>query len=68
MIEYFNLAASGINTYQSPLQTDGQLIHANNVVGFPYGGFSKRPGYGTFLPSMGAQVQSLFAPATGRTS
>lgn len=40
---------------------DGVLIHALNVVGFPLNGFSKRPGYGTFLGTLGAQVNTLFS-------
>jgi hypothetical protein len=58
--QYFNTA--GINTYVNPLQQDGGLIHAVNVVSFPYGAKSKRSGYSTFLGTAdGAQVQSLFS-------
>lgn len=59
MLEYFN--SNGVQTYQSPLQVDGQLIHGVNIVGFPLGGYSKRPGYGTFLGTLGAQVNSIFS-------
>jgi hypothetical protein len=59
-LEYFNTA--GINTYTNPLQQDGGLIHAVNVVSYPYGGKSKRPGYNSFLNNPdNAQVNSLIA-------
>ncbi|MHB9161546.1 MAG: hypothetical protein ACYC6W_11790 [Nitrosotalea sp.] len=60
-LEYFN--SQGIQTYNSPMQADGQLIHGLNIVGFPVGGYSKRPGYGTFGTSLGTQVNSLFSYA-----
>lgn len=47
MKQYFNV--EGVNTYSNPLLTDGQLIHAVNVVSEPYGAKSKRPGYITYL-------------------
>ncbi len=51
----------GINTYVSPLLQDGGLIHAVNVVSFPFGAKSKRTGYSTFLGTPDtSQVQSLF--------
>ncbi len=60
-LEYFS-NTSGINLYNSPMVTDGQLIFAKNVTGFPYGALSKRPGYGTFLGTTGSsQVNSLFS-------
>lgn len=31
------------------------------MIGFPFGGYSKRPGYGTFLGTLGAQVNTLFS-------
>lgn len=58
-LEYFNIQS--VSTYNNSLQFDGQLVHAVNTVGFPYGGMSKRPGYGTFLGTLGAQVNSLFS-------
>ncbi len=59
MVEYLN--PQGVNTYQNVLQTDGQAIHLLNVVQFPFGGMSKRPGYGTFLNNPdGSAVNSLF--------
>lgn len=59
MIEYLN--PQGINTFQNPLQVDGQMIHGVNVVQFPSGGMSKRPGYTTFLNNPdGSVVNSLF--------
>src|SRR5579859_4184168 len=58
-LEYFNI--QGINTYNNPLQNDGQLIHSLNVTGFPLGALSKRPGYGTFLGTVSGQVNSLFS-------
>lgn len=66
--EYFNSA--GINTYQNPLQLDGALIHAVNVVSQPYGAKSKRTGYSTFLGTAdGSAVNSLFAfPNIGNDS
>lgn len=58
--QYFQTGS--INTYISPLLSDGQLIHAVNVVSFPYGGKTKRNGYSTFLGTAdGAEVNSLFA-------
>lgn len=52
----------GINTYINPLLEDGILIHAVNVVSYPFGGKSKRTGYSAFLGTPdNAQVQSLFA-------
>jgi len=61
-LEYFN--SKGVNTYLNPISSemDGQLIHAVNVVSFPYGAKSKRPGYGTFLGTAdGSQINSLLA-------
>lgn len=70
-LDYFG-NQSGVDTYSSPLASDGILIHALNVVGFPYGGFSKRPGYGTFNASLGARVNNLFSyspyPTSGGTT
>lgn len=58
--QYFNTA--GINTYVNPLQQDGGLIHAVNVVSFPFGAKTKRSGYSTFLGTPDtAQVNSLFS-------
>lgn len=52
--------------------SDGIPIHLLNVVGFPYGGYSKRPGYGTFLGTLGARVNNLFSyspyPTSGGTN
>lgn len=59
-LDYYN--TTGINSYQNPLQTDGQLIHAVNVVNFPQGGMSKRGGYTSFLNNPDSnQVNALFA-------
>lgn len=59
MIEYLN--PQGLNTYQNVLQTDGQLIHGVNIVQFPFGGMSKRPGYTSFLNNPDSSVvNSLF--------
>lgn len=50
----------GINTYVNPLLQDGALIHAVNVVSFPYGAKTKRGGYSPFLGTPdNAQVNSL---------
>lgn len=62
MLEYLNI--HGINTYLNPVTSDmdGQLLSATNVISYPYGGKSKRPGYSTFLGTFdGAQVNSLLA-------
>ena len=60
MVEYF--ASQGINTYLNPITQDGALIHSLNMVSFPYGAKSKRPGYSAFLGTPdNAQVNSLFA-------
>lgn len=58
---YFN--SGGIQTYTNPLSAqDGQLIHSVNMVSFPLGAKSKRPGYTAFLGTPDtSQVQSLFA-------
>lgn len=58
-VEYLN--AGSLNTYTTPLQVDGQLVHALNVVGFPYGAYSKRPGYGTAIGTVSGRVQNLFS-------
>jgi len=59
MIEYLN--PQGLNTYQNVLQTDGQLIHGVNIVQFPFGGMSKRPGYTSYLNNPDSSVvNSLF--------
>lgn len=56
---YYNL--SGINTYSNPINADGVLIHAVNVVSSYAGVKTKRGGYTTFLGTPDAsQVQSLF--------
>lgn len=58
-LEHFSI--QGINTYINPLQSDGQLIHAVNVTGFPMGGLSKRPGYGTYLGTVAGTVSTIFS-------
>lgn len=58
-IDYLN--PTGIDSYQNWLQVDGQIIHANNVYQPGQGIIAKRPGYGTFLNSLGTQVNSLFS-------
>lgn len=59
MLEYFSL--TGLDTYTSPmLGKDGVMIHGVNIVTFPLGGISKRPGYTTFLGTFdGSQVNTL---------
>lgn len=58
--QYYD-TGGGINTYINPLQKDGLLIHAVNVVSFPAGAKTKRTGYSTFLGTPDtSQVQSLF--------
>jgi hypothetical protein len=60
MIEYFN--PTGINTFQNPLQTDGQLIHAVNMYSPGLGVMQKRPGYNSFLGTPdNAQVNTLYS-------
>jgi hypothetical protein len=59
MLEYFNI--QGINTYNNPLEYDGQIITGLNITGNPFGAVSKRPGYGTFLGTLPGRVQSLFS-------
>lgn len=60
MIEYFNI--SGCDTYQNPLETDGQLIAALNVINFPMGALSKRGGYRAVLNNPdGTAVNALFS-------
>ena len=59
-LEFFNI--QGLDSFDNPLQPnlDGQLIHAVNVVNFPQGALSKRPGYTTFLGTPdNAQVNGL---------
>lgn len=59
MLEYFNI--QGVNTFNNPLQTDGQAIHLLNVISFPQGALSKRGGYRTYLQNPdGQQVNGLF--------
>lgn len=44
------------------MSSDGQLIHALNVINFPMGGMSKRGGYQTFLNNPdNTQINALFA-------
>lgn len=58
-LQYFN--TPGINTYINPLLQDGGVIHAVNVVSFPFGAKSKRSGYSQFLNNPdSSQVNSLF--------
>src|SRR3990167_10002563 len=66
--QYFQ--SGGCNTYTNPLLTDGQLIHATNVISQPYGAKSKRTGYSTFLGTAdGSAVNSLLAfPNIGNDS
>ncbi len=60
--EYGYYDLRGINTYQNPLETDGGIIHAVNVVSFPYGAKQKRYGYSATLGTAdGQQVNSLFS-------
>lgn len=65
-LDFFNL--QGINTYNNFLQSDGIPVHLLNVVGFPNGGYSKRPGYGTAIGTVGARVNTLFSYAPYPTS
>ena len=67
-LQYYS--SKGIDTYSNPLNNDGALIHAVNVVSWPYGAKSKRTGYSTFLGTAeGSQVQSLFSfPNIGNDS
>lgn len=60
----------GVNTFVSPLSTDGLLIHSVNMDSTGYGYKTKRVGYSTFLGTPDAsQVQSLFAfPNIGNDS
>lgn len=59
--EYFSI--TGVNTFTSPMAgDDGILIHSLNMVSFPYGAKSKRPGYNTFQGTAdGSQIQRLFS-------
>lgn len=58
--QYFN-NSGGINTYINPLLNDGQMIHAVNVVNFPYGAITKRTGYSTLLGTPDtSHINSLF--------
>lgn len=60
MLEYFNIQS--VNTYVNPMSSDGQLIHALNVINFPQGGMSKRGGYRSILNNPDSQqVNGLFA-------
>lgn len=59
MLEFFNIQS--VNTYQNPLESDGQLIHALNVINFPSGALAKRGGYRAILNNLGSQVNGLFA-------
>lgn len=62
MLEYFNI--KGLNTYLNPISSDmdGQMIHCLNIVSFPLGAKTKRPGYNTFLGTAdGKQINSLLA-------
>lgn len=43
------------------MQYDGQLVHGLNVTGFPFGSLSKRPGYSSYLGTLGAQITTLFS-------
>lgn len=58
-IDYLN--PTGLDSFQNWLQVDGQILHAINVYQPGQGMIAKRPGYGTFLNSLGAQVNSLFS-------
>lgn len=58
-LDYYQTA--GIDTYTNPLLADGQLIHAVNVVSFPYGAKTKRTGYSQFLNNPDGSIPwSLF--------
>ena len=58
-VDYLN--PLGINTYQNPLQTDGQLIHGVNISASEgLGILGKRAGYGTTLGTVSGQVNSIF--------
>lgn len=60
MLEYFNIQS--VNSYNNPLQFDGQLVHGLNIQFFPFGAISKRGGYFPILNNPdGAQVNALFA-------
>jgi hypothetical protein len=59
-VQIFNLG--GVQVKLSPLLTDaGELIHAVNADCYNQGGKKKRPGYGTFLGTIGTSpVTTLF--------
>ncbi len=59
-LEYYNIR--GLDTYDNVMapNLDGQIIHGVNIVNFPNGAISKRPGYNTFLGTPdNAQVNAL---------
>lgn len=61
LLRFLNLG--GYNTYKSPLQlADGEMIKCLNVMPFPIGAKTKRPGYGTTIGTMpnGSAVTNLF--------
>lgn len=58
--QYYGI--KGVDSYSNPLLHDGQMIHAVNVVSYPFGGKSKRTGYTQIFTNPDSmQVNSLFS-------
>lgn len=69
MLEYY--ALTGLDLYDNPMAAgmDGALIYSKNIISYPYGAKSKRPGYNSFLnaPDSGTVKSLLWFPFNSGT-
>ncbi len=56
--QYYKIG--GVDTYTNPLLTDGGLVHSINMESFPNGAKRKRVGYGDYLGTLPARVNSMW--------
>jgi len=55
-----SFASKGLNLQLNPLVQTGEFLQLVNVDSQPFSGKTKRPGYGTYLPTLGTKVETLF--------
>lgn len=61
MSTFNNYNLGGLNQQLNPLiQQPGEFIQLINVDSQPFGAKTKRPGYGTYLTSLGTRIDTLF--------
>lgn len=61
MPTFSNYDQRGLNQQTNPLLPQDEFIQLVNVDSQPFGAKTKRPGYATYLTSLGARVDTLFS-------